>query len=205
MSGELTAEATSPFLVGFLTVVELEAGDYQGGYLSIDAFGSPVECRYTTSAVRPTLCTDGTLRPSLGTASSWPVYCGHVARKSGAQAHDSLDGSRSRSEGIGARGFPVAEIVSGFAGNTDGNGNQTIDASEDTAPLRGPTDGAVATKPILEQLRKPIIPPWRLVSMCAIAEPILEQLRGFDVWEPFERIKNVLAETRKAAVTKPDR
>ena len=31
-----------------------------------------------------------------------------------------------------------------------------------------------------------------------------EQLRGFDVWEPFERIKNVLAETRKAAVTKPD-
>ena len=31
MSGDLTAETTNPFLVGFVTVVEHEPGDYQGG------------------------------------------------------------------------------------------------------------------------------------------------------------------------------
>ena len=110
MSGELTAETTNPFLVGFLTVIEDEAGDYQGGYLCIDAFLAPVECRYTTSAVRPTRAQKLLYGQALEPEVLWPVHRWYVARKSGAQAHDSLDGSRSGSEGIGLAGFRLRKL-----------------------------------------------------------------------------------------------
>ena len=204
MSGDLTAETTSSFLVGFLTVVEPGTGDYQGGYLCIDAFGTPVECRYTTSAVRPTraqtLLYGQALEPQLLGRS----IAGTLLENLEHEPTIVLTDREAVLRGLGARGFPVAEVVSRSAGNMEGSAAQTIEPSKGTALLRGPTDGCAVAEPILEQLRKPTILSWRLVSMCAIAEPILEQLRGFDVWEPFERIKNVLAETRKAAVTKPD-
>jgi hypothetical protein len=178
MSGELNSEATDKFLVGFVTVVE-QAGDYQGGYLCVDQLGAPVECRYTL-ATKPsrvqTLLYGQALEPLLRGRSIAGTLLENLEHKPTIVLTD----QEAVLKGLGAREFPVAEVVADSSGGLDGNTDYAIDTPRGHVRLKSQIDGS------------------------ARFGTAIEQLRGFDVLELFERIKSILPEISKAAAPKSD-
>ncbi len=167
--------ASTPLNLGFLTVLH-EGGSYLGGYLVTNVWGRPLEFRLS-SAVQP-----NRVQQILYAGTLAPYVCGELIGKAL----------------IDKAGLPVQMVVTTCESALDLRLKLEV-----PVVWLAPPDDARAGGPLAVEL-----PESRGVLLChprhegdaAVVRQLLNEMNGFDVVEPFARIREAIAEARKMGV-----
>ncbi len=167
--------ASTPLNLGFLTVLQ-EGSSYLGGYLVTNVWGRPLEFRLS-SAVQP-----NRVQQILYAGTLAPYICGDLIGKALVEK----------------AGLPVQMVVTTCESALDLRLKLEVPVVWLAPPDHARAEGPLTV--VLPESRGILLTHARHEGDVAVVRQLLGEMNGFDLVEPFSRIREAIAEARKMGV-----